>query len=322
MDKGKDIPDFLASNPGELTQWTDTPVLYSPRVTNGTDQTSLTNPPTSRCQDQLHLDPQARQQTIAAAMRTILKCLGEDPEREGLVQTPERYARAMLFFTQGYNRPVQEVVNNAVFTVDSSELVLVKDIDIFSLCEHHLVPFHGKVCAPHPISGQVMVLKHQLGPYRLRPEPARPGPVQTGSGSRSVRPTTADPGTSHAGNRARHRADPQSGWGRRRHRVHSHVHGYARRAKDRRRHEHLLYDRDIKQRPGDEEALLEYDGTIKVTEFVNSVFSLDLISSIQHSMLLERRHVRHAQPQNNKAPRYSLVSTETIWNGPDLVCVD
>ncbi|GAB1216525.1 hypothetical protein ATERTT37_005741 [Aspergillus terreus] len=123
----------------------DTPVLYSPRVTNGTDQTSLTNPPTSRCQDQLHLDPQARQQTIAAAMRTILKCLGEDPEREGLVQTPERYARAMLFFTQGYNRPVQEVVNNAVFTVDSSELVLVKDIDIFSLCEHHLVPFHGKV---------------------------------------------------------------------------------------------------------------------------------------------------------------------------------
>ncbi|KAF9888892.1 hypothetical protein FE257_008262 [Aspergillus nanangensis] len=110
------------------------------------------NPSTDTlCQD-------TREQTIAAAMRTILKCLGEDPQREGIIHTPERYARAMLFFTQGYQREVHEVVNNAIFPVDGQDLVLVKDIDIFSLCEHHLVPFHGKVHIGYIPNGRVLGL--------------------------------------------------------------------------------------------------------------------------------------------------------------------
>nr|WBQ01556.1 PlmC [Aspergillus flavipes] len=134
------------------------PTLASPELSNGNGQTTLANPLKSRCQDGVHLDPLTRQHTIAGAMRTILQCLGEDPEREGLIQTPERYARAMLFFTQGYTSAVHEVVNNAIFTVDSSELVLVKDIDIFSLCEHHLVPFQGKVHIGYIPNGRVLGL--------------------------------------------------------------------------------------------------------------------------------------------------------------------
>jgi GTP cyclohydrolase I len=82
---------------------------------------------------------------LASTARVMLQCIGEDPDREGLVKTPERYARAMLFFTKGYTENPTDIVNNAIFTVDSRELVLVKDIEIFSLCEHHLVPFMGKV---------------------------------------------------------------------------------------------------------------------------------------------------------------------------------
>ncbi|KAF7116316.1 hypothetical protein CNMCM5793_004482 [Aspergillus hiratsukae] len=86
-----------------------------------------------------------RIQKLAGAVRTIFECIGEDPEREGLRGTPERYAKAMLYFTKGYEENVRDLVNGAVFHEDHDELVIVKDIEVFSLCEHHMVPFTGKM---------------------------------------------------------------------------------------------------------------------------------------------------------------------------------
>lgn len=87
----------------------------------------------------------ARIGRIAAAVKTILTELGEDPDRAGLLETPERYARAMLFFTKGYEDNIKDVIKRAVFEEYHDEMVIVRDIDVFSLCEHHLVPFYGKI---------------------------------------------------------------------------------------------------------------------------------------------------------------------------------
>ncbi|SCU79581.1 LADA_0B01684g1_1 [Lachancea dasiensis] len=91
-------------------------------------------------------ETQQRTDRIAAAMKVILKELGEDVEREGLLDTPQRYAKAMMYFTKGYQHNiVDDVIKNAVFEEDHDEMVIVRDIEIYSLCEHHLVPFFGKV---------------------------------------------------------------------------------------------------------------------------------------------------------------------------------
>ncbi|KAH0541769.1 GTP cyclohydrolase 1 [Glutinoglossum americanum] len=104
--------------------------------------------PSLGTRERLEATPEQAQERLAklsGAVKTILECLGEDPEREGLRGTPERYAKAMLFFTKGYEENVRDIVNGAVFHEDHDELVIVKDIEVFSLCEHHLVPFTGKM---------------------------------------------------------------------------------------------------------------------------------------------------------------------------------
>lgn len=77
-------------------------------------------------------------------IRQLLVELGEDPDREGLLRTPHRVEKALRFLTSGYQADIKAVLNDALFTVDYSEMVIVKDIDFYSLCEHHLLPFFGK----------------------------------------------------------------------------------------------------------------------------------------------------------------------------------
>lgn len=93
-----------------------------------------------------HLQPgskEAKAEMIEAA-RTLLEGVGEDPEREGLLKTPRRVAEALQFLTQGYNQSLEELVNGAIFDEGHNEMVLVRDINVFSLCEHHMLPFIGK----------------------------------------------------------------------------------------------------------------------------------------------------------------------------------
>jgi GTP cyclohydrolase I len=81
---------------------------------------------------------------LAEAIHTVLREVGEDPQREGLIRTPGRVARSLRFLTSGYHQELDKVLNGALFPVVYDEMVIVKDIEVFSLCEHHLLPFFGK----------------------------------------------------------------------------------------------------------------------------------------------------------------------------------
>jgi GTP cyclohydrolase I len=91
------------------------------------------------------MTPKAGDPGIAPLVREIIAKLGEDPERNGLLKTPERVDQAMRFLTSGYRTNIDEIVNGAFYDVKYDEMVLVKDIEFFSMCEHHMLPFYGKI---------------------------------------------------------------------------------------------------------------------------------------------------------------------------------
>ena len=95
---------------------------------------------------------------IEPLIESLLKELGEDPGREGLVRTPKRFAEAIRFFSEGYGQDPQKILNNALFDVDYDEMVIVKDIEFFSLCEHHLLPFFGRAHVAYIPNGKVVGL--------------------------------------------------------------------------------------------------------------------------------------------------------------------
>jgi GTP cyclohydrolase I len=95
---------------------------------------------------------------ISRAYRQLLESVGEDVDREGLRRTPERAARAFEFLTQGYRQNLEEIINDAVFASTASEIILVKDIELYSLCEHHLLPFIGRAHVAYIPNGKVLGL--------------------------------------------------------------------------------------------------------------------------------------------------------------------
>jgi GTP cyclohydrolase I len=95
---------------------------------------------------------------IEGYVRALLKELGEDPGRDGLERTPGRFARSMRFLTEGYAKDPREILNDALFEVSYDEMVVVKDIDFYSLCEHHLIPFFGRAHVAYIPNGKVVGL--------------------------------------------------------------------------------------------------------------------------------------------------------------------
>jgi GTP cyclohydrolase IA len=102
--------------------------------------------------------PTVTEAEMAQAVRTLLIGLGENPDREGLIDTPKRVVKALQFLTKGYHESLDELLNGAVFTEDADEMVLIRDIDIFSSCEHHILPIIGRAHVAYIPNGKVIGL--------------------------------------------------------------------------------------------------------------------------------------------------------------------
>ena len=100
----------------------------------------------------------ANHDTLEQITRKLLKEIGENPDREGLVRTPSRVAKSWEFFSRGYNQNLEDIINNAIFEEDAKDMVIVRDVEFFSLCEHHLLPFFGKAHVGYIPNGKVIGL--------------------------------------------------------------------------------------------------------------------------------------------------------------------
>ena len=114
-----------------------------------------TSPPYRRSGDTLE---NHRVEALTDIYHELLEAIGEDPERQGLLKTPGRAARALEFLTQGYRQRVEDIVNHAIFDSEASEIILVKDIELYSMCEHHLLPFIGRAHVAYIPNGKVIGL--------------------------------------------------------------------------------------------------------------------------------------------------------------------
>ena len=95
---------------------------------------------------------------IEQLTHSLLKEIGEDPNRDGLLRTPSRVAKSWEFFSRGYNQNLEDIVNNAIFEEDAKDMIIVRDVEFFSLCEHHLLPFFGKAHVGYIPSGKIVGL--------------------------------------------------------------------------------------------------------------------------------------------------------------------
>lgn len=104
------------------------------------------------------MEPKVAEKPIAPLIATLLDAIGEDPKRDGLLLTPQRVEKAMRFLTSGYHTDIGKIVNKAVFEVKYDEMVIVKDIEFFSMCEHHMLPFYGKMHVAYLAKNKVIGL--------------------------------------------------------------------------------------------------------------------------------------------------------------------
>ena len=108
----------------------------------------------------------------------IVDDIGEDVTREGLIKTPERAAKAMLFLTQGYKQNAEEILKGAMFAEEYDDMVIIKDIELYSLCEHHMLPFFGKAHVAYIPNGHIVGLSKIPRVVDVSPRPSGGGPVQ------------------------------------------------------------------------------------------------------------------------------------------------
>jgi GTP cyclohydrolase I len=125
---------------------------------NGLKGSHLVQCDLDECLDESHDQEENSLDSMEDAVYRLLKGVGEDPEREGLLLTPERVAKSLRFLTKGYRQDPEQLLKKAVFTESYDEMVLVKDIDIYSMCEHHMLPFFGKAHVAYIPDGKIVGL--------------------------------------------------------------------------------------------------------------------------------------------------------------------